>query len=864
MTNKTLLLASLLLFASSSLLAQATKRLSNTTLMHEMRATPSPLPGAVVVEKEVIFMWPLAGDNAAQGNALDGFESEHPKLDPTKANYKIRYSKDSRMKKEVVEASSSWAFFNPEGDLLPGTWHWQYGYCSAQGTHWSELLSFEVKANKQKFLPPSFASLMEQLPSTHPRILTTSNEWQQLRSSSASAEERGWYLERAEQVLKRKFVPIDEAIDTSKVAGLTNQVKRKALLTRESRRIVDREEANTEVLIRAYMLTQERHYFEAAMARITGMISWRNTPYFVGDFNQATSLSLASLAYDSFFQLLSPQQKAMLLGEIKENGTKIFNGFANHLENHIADNHNWQMNLRIFTFAAFAAYGDLPEAERWCDYAYNIWLARFPGLNQDGAWHNGDSYFHVNIKTLIELPYFFGKLSGFDFFADPWYEGSAQYVMFAQPPFSKSSGNGSAHLRVVKPSGTRLAYADALAKLTGNSYLADYVRVISAAGPKLMRKGFMAKPGDLSWFRLQCHIPLPEGEGMASLPLSHIFPQSGFASFLSSWKNIKRNSLFTFRSSPYGSTSHALANQNAFNTFYAGKPLFYSSGHHISFTDEHSVYCHRGTRAHNTILVDGMGQRIGTEGYGWMPRYYSGEKIGYVLGDASNAYGKVVSPLWKERGRLSGLDYSPENGWDENRLKTFRRHVVQLGGADLVFIYDELEADTEVSWSYLLHTVANPMEVQQEGKLIRIKATNVNGASDAFLFAPHQLSVAQTDTFFYPAVNWLRADSKGHFAPYANHWHFTAKSPKSKTYRLATIISTHHAKDSAIVPKQVSDDQIAVGDWLITLQLSTQRKASFSVENKKENISLIYDDTTVVNEKGKTTVLEDQLPELEL
>ena len=67
--------------------------------------------------------------------------------------------------------------------------------------------------------------------------------------------------------------------------------------------------------------------------------------------------------------------------------------------------------------------------------------------------------------------------------------------------------------------------------------------------------------------------------------------------------------MWSFRSSPYGSTSHALANQNAFNTFYGGQPLFYSSGHHIEFTDVHSMLCHRATRAHNTILVNGMGQR---------------------------------------------------------------------------------------------------------------------------------------------------------------------------------------------------------------------------------------------------------------
>lgn len=42
----------------------------------------------------------------------------------------------------------------------------------------------------------------------------------------------------------------------------------------------------------------------------------------------------------------------------------------NRLENHIADNHVWQMTFRILTMAAFTIYGELPEADEWTDYCY--------------------------------------------------------------------------------------------------------------------------------------------------------------------------------------------------------------------------------------------------------------------------------------------------------------------------------------------------------------------------------------------------------------------------------------------------------------------------------------------------------------
>ena len=131
-----------------------------------------------------------------------------------------------------------------------------------------------------------------------------------------------------------------------------------------------------------------------------------------------------------------------------------------------------------------------------------------------------------------------------------------------------------------------------------------------------------------------------------------------------------------------------------------------------------------------------MGQRIGTEGYGWIPRHYISENIGYVVGDASNAYGKVISPLWIERGKVAGLEYTPENGWDEVGLKTYRRHIVELGKTGLTFIYDELEAEQPVTWSYLLHTVTNPMNVDKSNPdWVHVQATNKEGISDAYLFS---------------------------------------------------------------------------------------------------------------------------------
>lgn len=826
------------------------------SLMHEMRETPCPEPGLTVTERAVSFQWPLASDC-------------HYIKAPKAVSYKLRFSSDSLMKSGVTERDTKWPFYNP-GQMAPGKYFWQHAYVGTDGNAvWSPVFSFVVDGT-DKFCPPSYEAMIKNLPQGHPRVYAASEKLSDIRSKAATPD-AGLIVSRAEKALKTPMKS-PEDIKSHMAEGLANANKRGQMLTRESRRVIDREEVNIDAIIKAYVITGEERFASEAVKRVMTMLSWRNHPGVVGDFNAATFLNVSSMAYDLLNDKLSDEEKKQIMEVVRDSGTKMYRHFSNHLENHIADNHVWQMTLRIFTQGAFTAYGHIPEADEWTEYAYNVWLARFPGLNSDGAWHNGDSYCNVNIRTLIEIPHFYSHVTGYDFFSDPWYARNAMYRVYNQPPFSHSGGNGSAHINKDRPTGAVIGYMDALARLTGSTYAADYVRRTLAKQPKIMDKGAVDKGAGLAWWRLQNDKPLPEGPGIETLPMGCVFPESGLALFSNKLDRTPSNNMLSFRSSPYGSTSHALANQNAFNTFFGGDPIFYSSGYHTSFCDRHALYCHRGTRAHNTILVDGMGQRIGVEGYGWMPRYHVGKRLGYVLGDASAAYGPVISPLWIDRAKKADVPLDEEHGFGEVGLKTFRRHVTRLGETGLVFIYDELEADQPREWSYLLHTVTNPMELDRTNKnYVKITGVGKKGQSDAFLFSSLPLSCDTTDQFFAPADNWLKADAEGNFKKDPNHWHFTAKTPKAKICRLATLINTHRApKDAAQTfpkPNVRKDGSIKFGEWIITANLSADGAPSFTVRSSKEgeDAEVIYEGkATYITEEGETYELEDVMPTLEI
>ena len=126
------ILSTVLLFlpavcAQAQTAGKATVRLTDTTLMHEMRATPSPSDGATISDRAVSFQWPLPAELNILRSGLDGTEESTPKkeVDKSKLRYFLRYSQSPTFGPgNTMQIETRWPFFNPEQDLAPGTWYW--------------------------------------------------------------------------------------------------------------------------------------------------------------------------------------------------------------------------------------------------------------------------------------------------------------------------------------------------------------------------------------------------------------------------------------------------------------------------------------------------------------------------------------------------------------------------------------------------------------------------------------------------------------------------------------------------------------------------------------------------------------------
>lgn len=153
-------------------------RLTDTTLMHEMRATPYPQDKAVISDRSISFQWPLLVDLDTQDKTLKALiaQAARTRTDKNKLRYALRWSQDPGFKKGNTQVETRWPFFNPEKDLAPGVWHWQFGYIVDGKTYWASTQQVTIGKNARKFCPPALKTVLAGLPKAHPRVYMDKND----------------------------------------------------------------------------------------------------------------------------------------------------------------------------------------------------------------------------------------------------------------------------------------------------------------------------------------------------------------------------------------------------------------------------------------------------------------------------------------------------------------------------------------------------------------------------------------------------------------------------------------------------------------------------------------------------------------
>lgn len=713
-----------------------------------------------------------------------------------------------------------WCMLNLHRALPEGTYYWRFRSTDAQGNQpgeWSKTYQFEVKSETPIFVTPEFDTFQENAPHYFPRLYCFLNgHIEEARRKATSHPEYKQLVARAKEALDTDYATMSNPYTQSKLLNL-----------------------HSTSLYQAYYLLQEEKYADHLYRLLRRLLDTPPTDseLLTDNFTSTQILYCHSAAYDLLHQRLTPTELQVTEDLMLRVVRHFYHQNCGVEENHLFDNHFWQQNMRIVFQTLFLLY-DHPNYQAeilpMLEYYYELWTARAPagGFNRDGLWHNGTGYFSANVKTLSYLPALLSYITRADFLKHPWYQQAGQVLIYSFPPHSKSNGFGDGSEKESMPNRLTAAFADYLARETQNSYAGWYAQQC---------KSLVEQDYELRLYRM-CSDRNYDTQLPASLPLVKWYQDIGEVAMHTSPTTPEQGLALSFRSSTFGSGSHTTASQNAFNLLFRGTDVYRSSGYYQHFSDAHNLMSYRHTRAHNTILINGIGQPYSTEGYGHITQALGGEHIGYCLGDASHAYSNISNdPMWINYFAQAGIAQTPEYGFGKTPLTRYERHILMLA-PDIVVVYDVLEASEAATWDWLLHSPSR-MQLNSKEQLISLHHEEKQFLATAQLYSNCPMECSITNRFVVPPA--IGGEE------YPDQWHLTARILQQPATRILAVLQVHDETEGSYIIRQ-KGNQFQIGNWILEAELDTQALPKLTVHHKEIPCKFSY-----VPENGHTSVLYD-------
>lgn len=648
----------------------------------------------------------------------------------------LQFSRGADFSQPVQVVVKGESFYRPLQPMQPGRWYWRV---RQGGSGWSQTAVFDLPENAVRWPIESWTGALARIPARHPRLWVTPERAAELRREAAGPL-REMVAEWSKSA--RRYLDQPLPLEQDKPRTKTEEFEKKAVQRVSSKADAGRTVGPAGELAFLYLLTGREEF--AREARRRAMAAARLDPggytsHEVSDFANSSIIVNCARVYDYLYDILPEQERSALRKMLLERVRRVFAAYRPRLEQRWINAHAWQHVLMDATAGALALYGEEPEAREWFDWSQRLHVAVFPwyGGAEGGSAEGANYYSCCNMLQSLTARDLFHSATGIDLARNPWFSNNAYYLIYSHPPGGLISQFGDNNGSREAPGETKKLAALRHASLFNNPYSAAYAAAIQD------------KPGAGWLAALWTPFQTPAPKPLSSLPPARAFSDIGVVFIHSSIANPSENVFFEFKSSPYGSSGHAHADQNTFNIALAGEPLIIDSGYYTAFGDEHHFGYATQTKAHNGILVDGEGQEDRTlEAFGSLARFEQQPGMAYALGSAAGAYSKV-------------------------KLKRFERHVLWLEPRTYV-IADDIEADGSQPrrYDWLLHA-SREMKVDEANRTVIV--SNAKGQARVSFLAPRSLKFQQTSGFEPAPRAWLPT-RKGRQFP--DQWHLRVTPDK--------------------------------------------------------------------------------------
>ena len=560
--------------------------------------------------------------------------------------------------------------------LEPGKWYWRYGLDSDLSDGWSDIAAVEIPVRAHRFQAGSIPADLTARP--HPRLPvppTDAAAKAALKKSAANEYQAGvpdeipiWVEGDPRWPTWIEWYGLVHGNMTSR-AGTRLQ-----RLGDDAARCDDPEVTQwcAELALKAASWDPDGG---SAMHR--------------GDIGAHHLLRGLVHCYDALAGKLPADQLAPLKDAIVARA-KQFSGRLLPFRGNEFNNHAW---LQAFGLAeaGLVMAGDVREAEDWAQYCLDLFVGRFLcALGYDGDNNEGIGYWGYGLSFVTPYAQMMREVCGIDLFQHPWLAQTARFPIYTAVPHQHA-----------------VSFADTTQP--------NFGVVGPAATSQVRALGIACQDPYALWYSgASAAIDGVQPKAPVDLPPSKLFDFIGWAVFNTDLVDGRDGVTVAMRSGPFYA-GHQHEDLNSFVIYAYGEPVAIDGGHYDWYGSPQFTKWSTLTRAHNTLLIDGLDQnsrRAGADGkiVGWL----DAPGVGLAIGETG---GPMV---------YNGL------------LNQFQRRLLFLK-PDIVIVHDRVNAVKKaVQSDWLLHTVG---EIQTAGEAFSFQVGQASLSGKVVSGEPTPLSV---------------------------------------------------------------------------------------------------------------------------
>ncbi len=593
------------------------------------------------------------------------------------------------------------------------------GQVSAQGR--GENLGPRDSGSKTIYLIDEMKSLHSalkpELVNVHPRVYFTDAELNTLRAR-AHGEQKDWWQHRLTELRALKAPPPPPPAETRRAQ---NDV---AFAIAEAA-FAYRIEGDPKYL------TAAKQYMDAAVGYKIWGYSWSKPNV---DLAAGHLLYGMGLGYDLLYNQLTPGERTKYRNCIADHAHLLYEYFAPRPGRTWAysQNHTF-IPISGLAVAAYALYGEVPEAAQWAALSRAIYSRVLTTYSQDGYYYEGFEYWIFSTPWIIHYLDALQHATGESLFDQPGLRQTYLYAIHSLTPggeFMFDFGD------VFGGPITRQRIGDDYERSHPNGHLESNYNVLYDLAARYrspdvqgaadwMRS--LGHTGQEEWWTLAWRDPSLGSTPIASIPAYHWFKDHDVVYWRSGWD--KDATAVAFKCGP--AEGHAATEINKklpdwhFEQGHAHPDVnsFILWAHEAYLTGDSGYAGVPRTVEHNTVLVDGRGQGSESGGHDAWAKYPYDR-----LDQAHITFAHLSRSEFEMQGEGAGA-YSSSTG-----LTKFLR-TLRFDRAGHIAITDELGAAKPVRFSEVLHADKN-IARDAEG---RFTFRGFGGSAQATIGQPQQV-----------------------------------------------------------------------------------------------------------------------------